>query len=103
MFTLTTVGRRLYNCLFQSKMNRMPSQYTFTDYSPDWPAEFDREAERLKSLLGDEIVRVHHIGSTSVPRLAAKPTIDVLPLVRTISRVDDLAPLLEGAGYQAWG
>jgi GrpB-like predicted nucleotidyltransferase (UPF0157 family) len=81
----------------------MPSQYTFTDYSPAWPIAFQEEAERLKSLLGNELISVHHIGSTSVPGLAAKPIIDLLPLVRAVEALDDLAPMLERAGYQAWG
>ncbi|BAZ09170.1 hypothetical protein NIES4071_09760 [Calothrix sp. NIES-4071] len=42
----------------------MPSQYTFTDYSPEWPLDFEQEAERLKALLGDEIITIHHICST---------------------------------------
>lgn len=81
----------------------MPSRYTFTDYAPDWPAAFEREAGRLRGLLGEELVAVHHIGSTSVPGLAAKPTIDLLPLVRTIAAVDDRTPLLLDSGYRAWG
>jgi GrpB-like predicted nucleotidyltransferase (UPF0157 family) len=81
----------------------MRSQYTFTDYSPDWPAEFQREAARLRELLPGEIVTVHHIGSTSVPGLAAKRVIDLLPLIRSVSRLDDLTGNLEAAGYKAWG
>ena len=79
------------------------SKYTFTDYSPDWPLWFNGEAERLKALLGGELIGVHHIGSTSVPGLAAKPTIDLLPVVRDIARVDIGTPLLKEAGYRAWG
>jgi GrpB-like predicted nucleotidyltransferase (UPF0157 family) len=81
----------------------MPSLYTFTDYSPEWPSEFRREAERLKMLLGDELVTVHHIGSTSVPGLAAKPILDLLPLARDITHIDDRTAMLQEAGYQAWG
>jgi GrpB-like predicted nucleotidyltransferase (UPF0157 family) len=81
----------------------VPSQYTFTDYSPAWPVAFNQEAERLKSLLADELITVHHIGSTSIPGLAAKPIIDLLPLVHTIETLDGLTPMLEHAGYQAWG
>jgi GrpB-like predicted nucleotidyltransferase (UPF0157 family) len=81
----------------------MPSRYTFTDYSPDWPSAFEQEAERLRTLLGEELVAVHHIGSTSVPGLAAKPIIDLLPLVRTIAAIDDRTPLLREAGYRDWG
>jgi GrpB-like predicted nucleotidyltransferase (UPF0157 family) len=81
----------------------MPSLYTFSEYSPEWPRQFEEEAARLKALLGDEIVTIHHIGSTSVPGLAAKPIIDLLPLVREIARVDDLTPAMQAAGYKAWG
>jgi GrpB-like predicted nucleotidyltransferase (UPF0157 family) len=81
----------------------MPSLYTFTDYSTDWPSAFETEAERLRALFGDELVAVHHIGSTSVPGLAAKPIIDLLPLVRSIAAVDDRTPLLRAAGYRDWG
>jgi GrpB-like predicted nucleotidyltransferase (UPF0157 family) len=80
-----------------------PSLYTFTDYSPGWPVEFQREADRLKGLLGDELAIVHHIGSTSVPGLAGKSVIDLLPLVRDISHIDDHTAMLEEAGYKAWG
>src|SRR2546421_9195550 len=58
---------------------QLPSRYTFTEYSSEWPAEFDREAISLRSLLDTNVVVIHHIGSTSVPALAAKPIIDVLP------------------------
>ena len=81
----------------------MPSLYTFASYSPDWPAEFEREAQRLKALLGDVLVTIHHIGSTSVPGLAAKPIIDLLPLVRDIFELESCTPVLQAAGYHAWG
>ncbi|MFT3766029.1 MAG: GrpB family protein [Minicystis sp.] len=81
----------------------MPSLYTFAEYSPEWPAAFEREAARIRAILGEEIVRVHHIGSTSVPGLAAKPIIDVLPLVRDIARIDGYTEAFRTAGYAAWG
>jgi GrpB-like predicted nucleotidyltransferase (UPF0157 family) len=81
----------------------MPSRYYFTDYSPEWPQEFEAESANLSSLFGAELLRVHHIGSTSVPGLAAKPIIDLLPLVRNIHAVDGYTPKLEAAGYKAWG
>ncbi len=81
----------------------MPSLYTFAEYSPEWPRQFEQEAARLKTLLGDELMTAHHIGSTSVPGLAAKPILDLLPLVRDIVHVDELTPTLQAAGYKAWG
>lgn len=81
----------------------MPSNYTFSEYSIHWPDEFDREASRLQGLLHNKLIAIHHIGSTSVPGLAAKPIIDVLPLVRDIQKIDECTVQFEKAGYRAWG
>ncbi len=43
-----------------------------------WAEDFRREQEKLHNLLGDIVTNIHHIGSTSVPNLAAKPIIDIL-------------------------
>lgn len=81
----------------------MPSRYTFTAYSPEWPRQFEQEAANLRTLLGEEIVAIYHVGSTAVPGLAAKSIIDLMPTVRDITRIDALTPTLEAAGYKAWG
>ena len=81
----------------------MPSLYTFTDYSPDWPQQFRQEADTLQTIMEPELIAIHHIGSTSVVGLAAKPIIDVLPVVRKIQRIDQYTPKLQDVGYQAWG
>jgi len=81
----------------------LANTYSFSEYSPEWPHQFEREAGRLRQLLGDELVEIHHIGSTSVPGLAAKPIIDCLPLVRDIQRILKLIPTMEAAGYHSWG
>ena len=60
-------------------------------------------ATRLRAVFGEELTLVHHIGSTSVPGLAAKPIIDVLPVVREICQVDRRAPQLQELGYRTWG
>jgi GrpB-like predicted nucleotidyltransferase (UPF0157 family) len=81
----------------------MTSRYTFAEYSSAWPAEFQRESARLRSVLGSELVCVHHIGSTSVPGLAAKPIIDLLPVAQDIRGIDRFTGLMEQSGYRAWG
>ena len=81
----------------------MPSRYMFVKYSPEWPFEFEREAESLRGIFDGEIVAIHHIGSTSVPGLDAKPIIDLLPLVHDISRVDGYTDQMTAAGYRAYG
>src|SRR5271170_541544 len=50
-------------------------------YNPDWPKLFDAEAAKIKQALGPNCIAIHHIGSTAVPNLAAKPIIDILPVV----------------------
>ena len=81
----------------------MPSRYTFEPYSLDWPRLFELEAVRLRELLGSELVAIHHIGSTAIPGLAAKPIIDCLPVVRQMERMDALTSAFAAAGYRAWG
>src|SRR6476661_4002620 len=70
------------------------------DYDPAWPHEFDREATKIRSVLGDRALRIEHTGSTSVPGLAAKPIIDIVLVVRDSAEEAEYVPLLESAGYQ---
>ena len=81
----------------------MSSKYTFSDYSKRWPGEFAEEVKRLRYLLGKTLIKVHHIGSTSIPGLAAKPIIDLLPVVSDLLELDQVTSSLEKAGYKAWG
>lgn len=60
-------------------------------YDPEWPARFAREAERIKDALGSIVLDVEHIGSTAVPGLAGKPTIDVAVGVARLADVGDVA------------
>lgn len=54
-------------------------------------------------MLGDEVVAVHHIGSTAIPGISAKPIIDILLEVREVERLDDLGPEMAGLGYEGKG
>ncbi len=76
---------------------------TLVPYDPSWPARFAEEAAHLRSLLAGEVLAVHHVGSTAVPGLRAKPTIDVLLEVRSLARLDALRPTAERAGYRWLG
>src|SRR5882672_9567755 len=51
-------------------------------YNLEWPKIFEQEASRIKEALGSNCLAIHHVGSTSVPRLAAKPVIDMVVVVR---------------------
>ncbi len=72
-------------------------------YDPRWPARFEEEARRLGSVFGRNLVAIHHVGSTAVPGLPAKPTLDLLPVVRDIRLVDDAAAAMLRLGYEARG
>jgi GrpB-like predicted nucleotidyltransferase (UPF0157 family) len=72
---------------------------TLAEYNPSWPALFAREAARIRAVLGDAAVRVEHVGSSSVPGLAAKPVIDILLAVPDSAGEQAYAPALEAAGY----
>jgi len=72
-------------------------------YHPDWPQMFEGELAAIRQALGDNCLAVHHIGSTSVPQLAAKPIIDIIPVVKDILLVDVRVNEMEDLGYQAQG
>jgi len=69
------------------------------DYDPDWPKKFETHARIIAGALGDTALRIEHIGSTSVPGLAAKPIIDILVVVLNSADECDYLPQLEAAGY----
>lgn len=70
-----------------------------SEYDPSWPERFDREAERISAALSERALMIEHVGSTSVPGLAAKPTIDVLLVVADSADEEAYLPALEAAGY----
>ncbi len=69
-------------------------------YDPRWPAMFDREAKRIRAALASLAIRVEHVGSTSVPGLAAKPIIDMVLEVADSSDEPAYVSDLEVAGYR---
>lgn len=73
------------------------------DYDPNWPLLFTVEAEKIKQALGSNCLEIHHIGSTSIPGLSAKPIIDMMPVVQNIQEVDQATQSMELLGYAAKG
>jgi GrpB-like predicted nucleotidyltransferase (UPF0157 family) len=67
---------------------------------PRWPAKFTFEREKIMKSLGDRAIRIDHIGSTSIPGLAAKPVIDIDLSVHNVDREAEYLPHLLDAGYQ---
>lgn len=81
----------------------MSQRVTVTQYDPNWKNIFEKEAALISDVLKDNLVSIHHIGSTSIKGLAAKPIIDIMPVVKDLKAVDSLAHLFEAAGYEYMG
>ncbi|WP_037384658.1 GrpB family protein, partial [Serratia sp. DD3] len=78
-------------------------QVTIVAYDEQWPSLFEAESSLLQITLGKVISRIHHVGSTSVPELAAKPVIDILLEVVSLNELDNLNVEMVRAGYNARG
>jgi GrpB-like predicted nucleotidyltransferase (UPF0157 family) len=70
------------------------------DYDPTWPQLYEREAARIRSLLGGQVARLEHVGSTSVPGLAAKPILDIVLAVPGSADESAYMPAMQAAGYE---
>jgi len=71
-----------------------------SESKPEWPALFAREAARIKHALGSAAKAIEHVGSTSVPGLAAKPIIDIVVVVANSSDEPSYVAALEANGYE---
>ena len=70
-------------------------------YNPQWPRIYEKEAPFIIQALGSNFSGIHHFGSTSVPGLSAKATIDILAVVKDFSCLDISS--LEKAGFESRG
>ncbi len=78
----------------------MDDRIVVVDYDPTWPEAFRRLGTTLREALGSLAMRIDHIGSTSVPGLAAKPILDVQISVASLEPVGAYLPALESAGLR---
>jgi GrpB-like predicted nucleotidyltransferase (UPF0157 family) len=72
-------------------------------HHPNWCKEFEIEAQQIAIVLGDNAVAIHHIGSTSIATIHAKPIIDILVEVRSIDQVESRNPAMQALGYECMG
>jgi len=69
------------------------------EHDKSWKPMFELESERLQHLFGDLVINIHHVGSTAVPGIYAKPIIDILIEVKSIGEVDQYNPGMRQLGY----
>ena len=72
-------------------------------YNPNWQKMYKEESEKIKNILDDIIIDIHHIGSTAIPGIKAKPVIDILVEVKDIEAVDQYNHKMEELGYEVMG
>jgi len=82
------------------ELKPLSNPISIVDYDPEWPHQFECEANRIRSALGERAWCIEHVGSTSVPGLPAKPVIDIVLIVTDSSREAEYAEALDKAGYQ---
>lgn len=76
---------------------------TVVPYDPAWSGLYEAEAQAIAGVLGQRLTAIHHIGSTAVPGLAAKPVIDIMPVVRAVTEADECRADFEALGYEYLG
>ncbi|MBI2707492.1 MAG: GNAT family N-acetyltransferase [Proteobacteria bacterium] len=78
----------------------MPRRIEVVPYDSNWPRLFEEESAKIKKALGDNCIVVHHVGSTAVPGLCAKPKIDIILVAKNIALIGQD---LEKLGYESRG
>ena len=74
-----------------------------TPPNPEWLQLFCESATEIKTIIGSNLVDIHHIGSTAIPNIYAKPIVDLLPVVKDLRLVDTLNSKFEALGYVCMG
>jgi GrpB-like predicted nucleotidyltransferase (UPF0157 family) len=72
-------------------------------HDPRWRDAFEGEARQVAAALGENVLAIHHIGSTAIPGIYAKPIVDLLVEVGDLTEVDGRASAMESLGYEVKG
>lgn len=96
-------ARRLDGVTFCSGVGLAHSRIAVVPYDSRWPREFEAAAGEVVAALGPNLLAIHHIGSTSIPGVHAKPVIDMLAVVADLHAVDQRTADMRGLGYEAMG
>lgn len=79
------------------------SKIEVVPHDPRWREEFDKESAQIAAALGKNVAAIHHIGSTSIPGIYAKPVIDMLVEVEDIAEVESRSAEMGSLGYEVMG
>ncbi len=73
------------------------------EYNSNWKKEYEKEEKLLKDVLGNRIIEIHHIGSTSIEGLQAKPIIDILIVINNLDEIAEIEEILKPYNYENRG
>lgn len=97
-FVIDTTGRSVEE-VADAIWRDITSEVTIASYDPAWPALYESERAKIVAALGGLIAEIHHVGSTAVPGLSAKPVIDIMIAVRQLDDAIDCSGPLSDLGY----
>jgi GrpB-like predicted nucleotidyltransferase (UPF0157 family) len=83
--------------------NKKQQPIEVISYDPNWPSLFQMEAKLLTKIFTNHVVAIHHVGSTAIPHMPAKPTIDIVLVVDDITQVDQYNEAMAQHAYEAIG
>lgn len=83
----------------QGRLSLMSEVVEVVPYREEWPSLFEEKGKRLRDALGELAIRIDHVGSTSIPGLAAKPVIDIQISVASFEPMEPLIERMRVAGY----
>ena len=84
-------------------MPKLPNTLIVVPYDPNWVTEFERIRDYLLEQIGDLVLEIKHVGSTSVPGLCAKPIIDIVAVMESYDVFPEIVARLEKVGFQHRG
>ena len=84
-------------------MPKLPNTLIVLPYDPNWKNEFERIRDYLMEQIGDLVLEIKHVGSTSVPGLCAKPIIDIVAVTKSYDVLPAIVARLENVGYKHEG
>src|SRR5262245_2942500 len=80
-----------------------PIKVELVPHDGAWAPAATAEGERLISALAPVLLAVHHVGSTAIPGIVAKPILDLVPVATSVAALDACRPAVEALGYEWWG
>ena len=80
-----------------------PIEVELLPHDPEWAIRAEAEARLLAAAIGPALLIVHHIGSTAIAGICAKPVLDLMPVVADLAALEARRGEIEALGYEWWG